>query len=322
MQIDNDKGYVDPLLSNLAVDYSARARADLVAPRLFPRIGVDKPSGYYPEMSKEDVYRVVDTRMSRNKGQANDVTLDGNLVPYATEAHGLKRTVSRAKDANADTPFNAAGRDVVQYLVGKLEQAQESRVVTLVTELRGSTTKLAGAGSAVANIWKDGGGKPLDMIEEKASALLLRPNICIMSRSVYTALKNHPDVIERLPNTSVQYASTEALAMLLDVPEVVVADGKGAIGKKTHAGDAAIKSLWTDVLVLARVDDSTSLQEPCCGKTVQVNYPQADGAGYVVSTWDENDYGVSGGTTYKVAHDVQELVIAKDLIHTITGILG
>ena len=26
MQIDNDKGYVDPLLSNLAVDYSARAR--------------------------------------------------------------------------------------------------------------------------------------------------------------------------------------------------------------------------------------------------------------------------------------------------------
>ena len=32
MQIDNDKGYVDPLLSNLAVDYSARARADLVVP--------------------------------------------------------------------------------------------------------------------------------------------------------------------------------------------------------------------------------------------------------------------------------------------------
>jgi hypothetical protein len=46
-------GYIDLLLSNLAVDYSQRVREGLVGPILFPRIFVPKPSGKYAKFDKE-----------------------------------------------------------------------------------------------------------------------------------------------------------------------------------------------------------------------------------------------------------------------------
>lgn len=322
MLFTNTKPYVDPLLSNVALDYSVRMRQGLIAPVLFPRVPVEKPSGYYTKFSKEDVFRLPETRMQRNKGQANNVTLDGEKVAYATEAHGLKQTVDNARAAKAEGPFARAAQRVTEYLTGKLEQAQEARVASLVTGLAGATTGLTGTGTAATNVWAAGGGKPLSAIETAASKLVLQPNVVVIPRAVYNALKIHPDVVNRLPTTSVQRATAEAMAVLFDVERVVIADGLGYAGKKTEAGGGTVASIWGNVFVLARVSDAMSLDEPCAGKTLAVEYPEADASTYVVRVWEEPDHGLTGGMTYMVGHDVQELVIAPDLIHTLTGVLG
>jgi hypothetical protein len=59
----------------------------------------------------------------------------------------------------------------------------------------------------------------------------------------------------------------------------------------------------------------------CAGKTVSVNYPQADNNGFVVRTWDEEDGGVLGGEYVQVAHDTAELVVAPELIYSIKDVL-
>jgi hypothetical protein len=61
-------GYVSPLLSNLAADYARKAREGLIAPILFPRIPVGKPSGKYAVFDKESAYKVPDVTMAGGSG--------------------------------------------------------------------------------------------------------------------------------------------------------------------------------------------------------------------------------------------------------------
>ena len=320
--MDNHKGYIDPLLSNVALDYSSTVRQGLVAPRLLPRVEVDAPSGFYTEFSKEDLFRIVDTSMARNKGQAADVTHDGEPKKYNASPHGLKETIDNARNAKAQGPFSRSAQRVVEGLVAKIERAQEKRVAALVQQIPGATTALSGTGSAVGNVWANGGGNPTSAVSAAINKVFMQPNICIMSRRVYNALKIHPDIINALPSTVVRRATTESLAALFDVDEVVIADGKGYDGKKTKTGDGVISSIWGDSVVFARVDTTDSLNEPCVGKTLAVEYPEADNSGYVVRVMEVGDHGVTGGTTYRVACDLAELIMAPDLIHTITNVLG
>ena len=41
----------------------------------------------------------------------------------------------------------------------------------------------------------------------------------------------------------------------------------------------------------------------------------------MVRAWDEEDGGILGGEFVQVAHDVCELVVAKDLLYTIKEVL-
>jgi hypothetical protein len=66
---------------------------------------------------------------------------------------------------------------------------------------------------------------------------------------------------------------------------------------------------------------STALSGTGTGKVLMVKYPQTDNTGYVVRTWDEADGGILGGEYVQVAHDVTELVVAKDLIYSIKDVL-
>jgi hypothetical protein len=70
-------GYVSPLLSNLAADYSARAREGLVSPHLFPRIQVGKPAGQYAEYAAEDAFKVPDVEMAGERSRANEFNSSG-----------------------------------------------------------------------------------------------------------------------------------------------------------------------------------------------------------------------------------------------------
>ena len=62
--MSREYGYISPLLSNLAVDYSIRAREGLVAPLIFPRIIAVKPTGKYAVFEAEDAFKVPDVKLA------------------------------------------------------------------------------------------------------------------------------------------------------------------------------------------------------------------------------------------------------------------
>jgi hypothetical protein len=317
-------GYVSPLLSNIAVDWSKEVRKDLVAPLLFPRVGVSTPSGKYAVFDKDNAYKVPDVTMAGERSQATEFNTSGKMKQYATIRYGLKSFIDNADLEFMDGPFKTWEKKKTELLVGKLELAQEKRVADAVLSLNGRTTSLSGEGVDRTNKWSGAsdvaGGNPYESIRAGIQQLFFRPNTMILSEAVFDVLEYHPRLLDKLGEANlIKKVSEETLQKLFRIDKVIIAKGRADFTKQTASQSTTASGIWGYCVVLAYV--SSIWDDPCAGKTLCVNYKESDGAGYVVRTWEEQDGGILGGEYVQVAHDVSELVIASDLIYTIKDVL-
>jgi hypothetical protein len=309
-------GYIDPLLSNLAVDYSQKVRDGLVGPILFPRIPVPKPSGKYAEFDAETAYKVPDTTMAGERSRANEFAASAKMKSYATTPHGLKAFVDYDDLQFMDGPFKVWEKRKTELLVNKLELAQEKRIADKIRNLTDRSTTLSGTGSSKANKISNGGGDPFEAIRDAIAKLFFRPNLLLFNEAIYDALEYHPKLIAKLGEANLIKKVDEAnLAKLFRVERVIISRGRADFGKRSQAGTVDPKDIWGDSIILAHTDNQWD--QPCAGKTLCVNYAEADSQGYVVRTWDEEDGGMLGGEYIQVAHNTEELVVCKDLMYGI-----
>ncbi|MBN2536385.1 MAG: hypothetical protein JXB88_26110 [Spirochaetales bacterium] len=319
-----EKGYVRPLLTNLAVDYSRKIREGLVAPLLFPRIDVGKPSGKYAIFSAEDAYKVPDVTMSGERAKANEFSTGGKEGQFATIPYGLKSFIDAADLEFMDGPFKLWERRKTELIVSKLELAQEKRVAATITALPGRSTSLSDTGTSKTNKWanpgESTGGDPHLAIIDAIEKLFFRPNFMVIPESVYNAIEYHPRLLNKLGEANLVKKVDEAnLAKLFRIDRVVIAKGKADFSKRKSDNSVTLSSIWGNSVTLAYT--SEEWDAPCAGKTVIVKYLQADNKGYVVRTWEVEDGGVLGGEYVQVAHDVAELVVCPELIYTIKDVL-
>ena len=317
-------GFIEPLLSNLAADYSVKAREGLVGAALFPRVTVGKPSGKYAVYDKASAYKVPDVTMAGERAQAHEFNSAGAMKSYATTPYALKSFIDSADLEVMDGPFKHWEKQKVEALTTNLERAQEKRIADKVLGLSARVTTLAGTGTAAANKWSgagaSAGGDPFEAVQTAIKTLFFRPNLMILSESVFDALEFHPRLINKLGDAfNVKKVNEETLGKLFRIDTVMIAKGRADFGKKNVEGSADPKSIWGDSVVLAYT--SKIWNEPCAGKTVAMKYSEADGQGYVVRTWNEEDGGLLGGEYVQVGHEVEELVVAEDLVYSITGAL-
>jgi hypothetical protein len=315
-----ERGYVSPLLSNLAVDYSAKVREEMVGPLLFPRILVGKPSGKYAVFDKENVYKVPDTAMAGERSQANEFASSGKMETFATTPHGLKAFIDEADLEIMDGPFKLWERRKTELLATKLELAQEKRIADLLTNLPGRTTTLAGAGEGPSSKWSNGKGDPVAAIKNGIAQCFFRPNTMVFNEAVYDALEYHPALLKHLGEANLIKKVDEAnLAKLFRIDRVIIAKGKADFEKRNEDKSVNPQSIWGDSVVLCYTD--SKWDQPCAGKTIAVKYAEADGSGYVVRSWNEEDGGMLGGEYVQVAHDVAEIIVCKELVYTIKSVL-
>jgi len=313
-------GYIDPLLSNLAVDYSRLVREGLVGPIIFPRIPVPKPSGKYAKFDKDAAFKVPDTTMAGERSQANEFHVSQKTVNYATTPHGLKSFIDSADLEFMDGPFKLWEKRKAELLVSKLELSQERRIAQKVLNLSGRSTTLSGVGTAKTNKWANGQGDPFQSIKDGIAQLFFRPNVLLFNESVYDTLEYHPKLLEKLGEANlIKKVSEETLAKLFRIDRVIIAKGRADFGKTNSTGSVNPQNIWGDAVILAHTNDQWD--QPCAGKTFSLQYKEADSEGYVVRTWDEEDGGVLGGEYVQVAHETEEVVVCEDLIYTIKDVL-
>ncbi|GAB6392509.1 MAG: hypothetical protein MdMp014T_1882 [Treponematales bacterium] len=317
-------GYVSPLLSNLAADYSTTAREGLIAPVIFPRIPVGKPSGKYATFSAENAFKVPDVRMAGERSQASEFAAAGEMADYATSRYGLKSFIDEADLHFMDGPFKLWEKQKTELLVTKLELAQEKRVADRVLGLSGRSATMSGTGIVAGKKWSgastSAGGDPAADIRAAIGQMFFRPNLMVIPEAVYDAIEFHPRLLDKLGEANLIKKVDEAnLAKLFRIDRVIISKGKADFSKRTSAKTLTLSGIWGNNVVLAYVSDRWD--EPCAGKTLMVKYPQADNSGYVVRTWDEQDGGILGGEYVQVAHDVTELVVSANLIYSIKDVL-
>jgi hypothetical protein len=262
--------------------------------------------------------------MAGERSQAHEFNTSGEMKNYATTPYGLKSFIDKADMEFMDGPFKLWEKQKTEMLVGKLEMAQEKRVADAALSLPDRSAALAGTGKTAANKWSDAsdtkGGDPFAAIQAAIARMFFRPNIMTLPESVFDALEFHPRLIEKLGEANmIKKVSEETLAKLFRIDKVVIAKGRADFGKENAERSTTVSAIWGNSVVLAYT--STVWDEPCAGKTLCVKYTEADGQGYVVRSWDEEDGGILGGEFVQVSHDVCEPVVSPDLIYAIKDVL-
>jgi hypothetical protein len=310
-----ENGYVSPLLSNLAVDYSATIREGLVGPLIFPRVPVDKPSGKYAYFAAEDAFKVPDVTMAGERSRANEFAASATMKPYATVPYGLKAFIDKADLEKMDGPFNLWERRKTELIVSKLELAQEKRIADAIYQLSGRSNTIAGGSK-----WANGGGNPFTDIQTAIGKLFFRPNIMLMQESVFDAIEYHPKLLEKLGEANmIKKVSETTLAQLFRIDRVIIAKGRADFTKRNAEKELTLSGIWGNNVVFGYTAEAWDA--PCSGKTLTVKYTEADNQGYIVRTWDEEDGGLLGGEYVQVGHDVAELTVAPELLWTIKDVL-
>lgn len=225
--------HVDTLLTGISVAY-ANTADKFVADQVFPRVPVQQRSGKYATYSKADFLR--DEMKYRAPGS---ISAGGGFRTstsnYFAEVFAYHVDVDDQTVANATVPFEPV-RDATQYITQKelikREVAWCSNFFT-TSVWTGGKKASGSAGDLVAGTdftkWNDASSTPIEDVQTQAAeieaATGILPNTLVINRRVAMALRNHPDIVDRIKYTQGQPVSEDIIARLLGVDRVLIAAG-------------------------------------------------------------------------------------------------
>lgn len=292
----NQNRVVDPILTTQARGFR---QANLVGRILFPLAPVPAYGGQVIEFGKE-AFRLYNTK--RAPGAATKRLDLGHVGrPYTIVPSALEAKVPRElmKDATQVPGINLAARavnTVLRALNLEHEVACATAATTLANYPASNRVTLAGA-----TRWTQAGSTPVDnvMIGREAirQAIGMYPNVLLLSARTFRALKSNQDILSRLATSNTRVVTTELLAQIFEVEQVVIGAATVATGAADTLGD-----VWGNDAVLAYVapdggDLGANAEEPAYGYTYHIEGMPSVEEPY----WDQNTrswiYGVSFDNT-------------------------
>ncbi len=292
---------VDPTLVAITVAYrNPRYIADAV----LPRVPVARQSFKYWKFPVDEAFRVPDTRVGR-RSRPNEVHLTATEATASTEDYGLEDVIPGADIENAPRNYDPVGRAVAQlteYMLIDRERRVASIVFDPASYAAGNVTTLSGTSQ-----WSDhANSDPVQDIVEAMDVPLMRPNVIVMGRAVWTKLRTHPKVVAAVkPMGGVEasgVAARRAVADLFEVDEILV--GEAWINTAKKGQTATISPVWGKHCALIFRDRNADANG---GVTFGFTAQWQD---RIAGRREDPDTGLRGGIRVRVGESVKELVIA------------
>jgi hypothetical protein len=253
--------YLDQPLNNVSVGYK---NDDYFGERLFPVVPVKKQSGRYWVFGKEKFKQYETIRHA--KAEAREIApWSLSNSPYFCDDHSLKDAISDEELANSDST------DVEVNTVENLTDA-----ILLDFELRVANLVL-GPGSPVpcttlsgTSQWSDYiNSDPIAAAEAQKTAIKqaigASANTLAVSYPVYSALRQHPRIIDRFKYTQVGVLQADHLKAAFDVDNFWV---MGAEYDTANEGQTpALNFVWGKSAILAYIPSEPRRREPALGYT-------------------------------------------------------
>jgi len=221
--------HVDAILTNSSVAY-IQAADNFIANKVFPIVPVDKQSDLYFKYTKEDWFRD-DARVRADGAEAVTSGYGLTTDSYYADVYAVKKAIGDQIMANFDSPLDPL-RDAAKFTAQLILNRMETQFVTdyVTTSVWGTDyTGVAGApSSGQFKQWSDtANSDPIDDIETAKTQILsttgFEANKLVLGYEVYSVLRNHPDIIDRVKYTGRDVPDTQYLAQLFGLEEVLVA---------------------------------------------------------------------------------------------------
>ena len=239
--------HVNAPLTNVSIAYMQSADT-YIADKVFPLVPVQKQSDIFWKFSKSD-WRRTEVRKRAPGTEAPGVGWNMQTDTYYAEQYAVKHDITDEERANADSNFNLE-RDATEFITN---QMLLSRDIDWTTRYFGasiwSTTKTGVASGPTGTQYVQWDQAASDPINDVATAFIafrlltgFAPNICVMGPYVMNALKQHPDIIDRIKYTQRGVVTEDLIATLFDVDELYVNYASVASGQQINdakAQDAA-----------------------------------------------------------------------------------
>ncbi len=266
------KRVVDQVLTNIARGFK---NASHVAEHLFPVVSVSKEGGKIPEFTKES-FKIYNTERAI-RAKSNRINPENRTeIDFVLTEHDLEYPIDYREQDEDIFPSRLHATTVVTDGISLRHEKMAADIVQdLATFPTGNKVTLA-AGDKFTNT----SSNPFLVFDAAKEAIrgkiAQRPNVCIIGASSFSALKNHPAVVDRIKYTQHAVITAELLRQLLDFDELYVGDA-------VYATDADVfQDIWQDNVVIAYVPKSISgvprsYYEPAFGYTLRKkNNPMVD----------------------------------------------
>lgn len=212
--------HVDAILTNISVAYMQQ-QANFIASRVFPIVPVSKQSDKFFTYTKNDWFR----DEAQRRADATESAGGGyglNTDTYHADVFAFHKDIGDQTRANADAPIQV-DREAAEFVTMRLLLKMETQFVSSFF-----TTGIWGTDETPTNLWSDyTSSDPLGDVEDGKREILsttgFEPNTLVLGYDVFQALKNHPDLVDRIKYTSSQVITSDLMASLFDIPRVMVA---------------------------------------------------------------------------------------------------
>lgn len=302
---------VQPRLTQIAMGIKP---SGFIADEVCPRIPVPGEKFLYTKFSTEEAFTIPDVRVGRT-GVPNQVEFGGVDVPDSTEDYGLddpvpNKDIRNAEGTNYD-PLDAAAERTALLV----RMAREKRVADLYFNLATYSASLRSTLSGTSQ-WSDyANSDPVSVILSRFDDMLVRPNVAVFGRAVWTKLRQHPKVVAAALNSGKglggeKASGTVALAAvadLLELDQIYVGESFANTAKKGQA--AAFSRMWGKHAAFLRIEKSvrdTRAAVPTFGFTAQWGDD-------VAGTISNANIGLEGGVIVRVGEHVKELVAFQEV---------
>lgn len=278
---------VDAVLTNISVAY-LQEQSTFISTKVFPVVPVTKQSGVYYKYDAEDwtrdeAQKRADTTESAGSGY--EVGTDR----YDADVYAFHKDVGSQLQANAENQINVES-DAAKFVASRILLKQERVFVNdfLKAGIWGHnlTGTATGSGANEFVQWDDYvNSDPTQIVEavrERVSGTTgLDVNTIVLGKNVYSKVKNHPDIIDRIKYTSSEVVTEQLIARLFEVDNVHVMRSVFNAAKEGQPKDVKYnfaKDVW-----MGHVAPTPGLLTPSAGYTFAWD-GVSDGMGLEIGT--------------------------------------
>lgn len=255
--------HIDDYLTNLSIGYIQKEDS-FVASQAAPAFPVEKKSDKIPVYSKADLLR--DEAQLRAPGaESAGGGYRASTDSYACDVYASHIDVDEQTIAGADNPYQPA-EDAVKVLGQreKIKREKQFKSAAFNTSIWTGGTSNDPTAASLSAAWDDPSSSPIEDLTEQGNSILLKtgalPNTLVVNYLGWTALKNHPDVVDRIKYTSSAPVTQELVARLLGLDKVLVSKATQNTAQEGLTG--SYSAVLGNHALLAYVSQNPGMFEP------------------------------------------------------------